>query len=114
MIKQLTISVIAAISISGCSQSVPPCGDSDSTELVKQIANDEMINQLGAKTAEQFEYDVIAIRTTHTNEQTGAHECAAELDISSTITGKSESIPIEYTVEATDDGEHIYVNVFGL
>ena len=72
-----------------------------------------MANQLGAEAAKAFSYDVQAIRTTETNEKTGAQQCAAELKINAS-SGGSNALPITYTVERTDDGKQFYVNVFGL
>lgn len=92
---------------------VPKCGSSDVTGLVTQIADQEMTKQLGEMAAKTFTYNVKTIRTTDSNDETGAHECAANLEIIGK-NGKSNSIPITYTVENTDDGENIYVNVFGL
>lgn len=94
-------------------QGVPKCGSSDVTTLVTQIADREMTKQLGVKAAKMFTYKVQTIRTTNTDENTGAHECASDLKIINN-NGKSNSIPITYTVEKTDDGKNIYVNVFGL
>ena len=106
--------VFAALAVSGCSPTVPKCGDEEVTDLVKQIADEEMNNQLGAELAELFSYEVGAIRTTATNEKTVAYECAAELSITASNTGMTNKAPITYTVEMTDDGEQFYVNVFGL
>mgnify|MGYP006113370931 CR=1 FL=1 len=100
--------------LAGCSPSVPKCGDSETTDLVKQIANEEMISQLGAESAKLFSYSVNAIRTTDENDKTGAFECAAQLEIHASNKGNSNEIPITYTVEMTDDGEEFYVNVYGL
>lgn len=102
------------IALAGCSPTVPKCGDSETTDLVKQIANDEMINQLGLEASKTFTYSVNGIRTTDENEKTGAFECAAQLEIHASKIGNSSEIPITYTVEMTDDGEQFYVNVFGL
>ncbi len=54
-----------------------------------------------------FSYTVSAIRTTSTNEQTGAHECAAQLGITASNTGQTNEIPITYTVEMTDNDEDL-------
>lgn len=93
---------------------VPKCGDSETVDLVKKIADGEMENQLGRAAADIFSYHVGAIRTTSINEQTGSHECSAQLGITASNTGEINEIPITYTVEITDDGEEFYVNVFGL
>jgi hypothetical protein len=114
MKKLIIPAILSTIAISGCSQSVPKCGDTETTDLVKQIADREMGNQLGSEAAKMFSYTVGAIRTTSTNEQTGAHECAAQLGITASNTGQTNEIPITYTVEMTDNGEEFYVNVYGL
>ena len=96
------------------SSGVPACGDSETTDLVTQIADREMENQLGVNAAKMFSYQVNAIRTINTNKQTGAFECAAQLGITASNTGNTSEIPITYTVELTDKGDEFYVNVFGL
>lgn len=45
---------------------VPACGDTETTNLVTQIAGEEMAAQLGADAAGIFSYKVGAIRTTYT------------------------------------------------
>lgn len=112
--KLITIIIACLLISSGCSKFVPACGDESVTDLVKQIAGEEMANSLGKETAKLFSYSVNAIRTTDTNEKTGSHDCAADLEVKASNTGQSQEMPITYTVEATDDGENIYVNVLGL
>lgn len=108
-------SVVACLLITaGCSKAVPACGDESVTNLVKQIAGEEMAKSLGEETAKLFSYSVNAIRTTDTNGKTGARDCAADLEVKASNTGMSQEMPITYTVETTDDGESIYVNVLGL
>lgn len=113
--KKTVITFLAVlVFVSGCAKSVPKCSDSRVTDLVAEIADREMKNQIGEDDASGFKYTVGAIRTTATNEQTGAHECAAELGINHEPTGESSDLQITYTVEVTDDGNDFYVNVFGL
>jgi hypothetical protein len=100
--------------LGGCSPSVPKCGDTETTDLVKEIANDEMVKQVGAEVAKLFSYSVSAIRTTDEDDKTGMFECAAQLEIHASKTGESNEIPITYTVEVTDSGEEFYVSVYGL
>ncbi|MDP2789421.1 MAG: DUF2628 domain-containing protein [bacterium] len=108
------LSIVLLLSVSYFPlQGVPKCGDSDVTKLVTGIADQKMTKQLGAEAAKTFTYAVEAIRTANTNEKTGALECAADLKINGN-NGKSNSMPITYTVENTDDGKDIYVKVFGL
>lgn len=107
-------SICAVLVIAGCTKQVPKCNDTESLELVKQIANTEMANQLGLEASNLFSYSLGFIRTQSTDDETGAHECAAELYIKASNTGDTNTLPITYTVELTDDGKEIYVNVFGL
>ena len=110
----INLSALMCVSaLTACSPSVPKCSDDQTTNLVKEIADREMGNQLGAEAATMFSYDVKAIRTTNTNEKTGAHECSAELKIKAKNGGENP-IPITYTVEKTEDTGQLYVNVFGL
>lgn len=101
----------AALTLAGCGSSVPGCSDSDTTDLVIEIADRELAKQIGATLAKNVEWQVTAIRTTDENEKTGALECAADMEV--TGPAGTNSAPITYTVEATDDGD-FYVNVFGL
>lgn len=111
--KLFSLSALAiTLMLSACSPSVPKCSDTETINLVKEIAGREMRKQVGEEAAKAFSYAVEAIRTTNTHEQTGAHECAAEIEINGN--GRSVSGSITYTVEMTDDGEQFYVKVFGL
>lgn len=101
--------------LAGCSSSAPKCSDSETTDLVLEISYEELARQLGSdltSVMEKFNLAVNAIRTTDENEKTGAYACAAQLDFIGE--GNSESLPITYTVELTDDGEQFYVSVLGL
>jgi len=104
--------ILLGSALTGCSQSVPSCSDSETTELVVEISNGELTRTIGQEVANEIELGVEAIRTTDTNEKTGAFSCAANLSMSGPR-GKN-SLPITYTVEKTDNGEEFYVNVFGL
>lgn len=113
-IKLLIMTSLVVFILAGCSNSVPECGDEETTDLVISIADEEMTRQVGEELAELFTYSVESIRTTDVNDKTGAYKCAADLEITNDNTGEANEIPIEYTVESTDDGEEFYVNVFGL
>lgn len=90
---------LALVSVGLSGSVVPKCGDPETINLVKKIAE---------RKYPFFSPTVSVIRTTSTSKQTGAHECAAQLD---TLAGNA---PITYTVGRTDDGKEVYVNVFGL
>lgn len=110
----LGLATTALLAISGCSNTVPACSDTVTVDLVKEIADREMARQFGPNVASLFSYSVEAIRTTWTDEQTGAHECAAQLTMTASNTGQTDEGPITYTVELTDAGDEIFVNVYGL
>lgn len=113
MKKLLAISLSTlTLSLAGCGGGVPACNDSETKDLVMEIAHDELVRQTGQAVADGVNLDVLAVRTQNTNEQTGSHECAAELSM--TGKGGTNKISITYTVEGTDDGDSFYVNVFGL
>lgn len=114
MKKFVVPALLSTLVIAGCSPSVPKCGDEETIDLVKEIADEEMANQLGAQMAKLFSYKVSAIRTTNVNEKTGAYECAAQLTVTASNTGQSSDLPITYTVELTDDKKEFYVTVYGL
>ncbi|OZT75399.1 hypothetical protein CE457_03130 [Vreelandella boliviensis LC1] len=94
--------------ISACSNNVPGCSDSQVTDLVLEITNDELTKVWGQEDANATHLSLNAIRTTDENEKTGALNCAAELSFN-----QATKFPVTYTVEVTDD-EQIYVTVFGL
>ena len=108
----IVTTIFVSSALTACSQSVPTCSDSDTTELVIEISNGELAKSIGQEGANKIKLSVEAIRTTDTNEKTGAHSCAANLAFSGPK--GNDSIPITYTVEMTDNGKEFYVNVFGL
>lgn len=114
MKKMILVIPLLAL-ISACSSStIPQCSDPEVIETIKEIATAEMINQLGPEVKDVFNYNILAIRTTDENKDTGAYECAAQLEIYANTNNDSKKIPITYTVEKVDNGEDFYVNVFGL
>jgi len=98
--------------ITGCSSSAPKCSDTETTDLVKQIAKEQLAKLQGQEIADQIEMSVDAIRTTDSNDKTGAQQCAAQL----TLKGPNgeNSLDITYTSEKTDKGDEFFVNVYGL
>jgi hypothetical protein len=98
--------------LNGCSQSVPTCSDTETTNLVLEIANNKVAEIYGPEAAAKIKLGIEAIRTTDTHDKTGANTCAANMSMLKE-TGQT-SFPITYTVEMTDNGEEFYVNVFGL
>lgn len=96
------------VALSACSNSIPSCSDKETTNLVIDIAKRELTKQLGATVVQALKYNIADIRTTDKNENTGAYKCAANIEM--TGPSKTNTAPLWYTVEATDDGG-FYVNV---
>ena len=98
--------------ISGCSNNAPECSDSETKQLVLEIAKDEIKKQAGERVANAVSLSLAGVRTTDFNEKTGSQQCAAELKMS----GKNgtKSIDVTYTSELVDDTDEFYVTVYGL
>jgi hypothetical protein len=88
----------------------PKCGASETKDLVIQIAKDELIKQGMSKIIPNLDFEVANIRTTSHNKDVDSYQCASDFKM---IGEKTRTLPITYTVEATDDGESFYVSVFG-
>jgi len=95
-----------------CSNEAPNCTDSDTKDLVIQIANGELVKNIGESRAKTIELSLETIITKDVNEKVGSYKCSANLKM--TGPGGSNSIPITYTSELANDGEDFYVNVYGL
>lgn len=96
------------IVLGACSNSVPTCSDKITTDLAIDITKGELTKQLGAALVQSLKFSVVNVRTTDKNDKTGAFKCAAELKMAGPA--KENTVPIWYTVEATDDG-NFYVSV---
>ena len=93
---------------------VPTCNEKFTTDAVKQLVKREMVAQLGHDAESLFSYVLDDIRTTFTDSETGANECEAQLSISASHAGYTETIAITYAIESTDAGDQFYVSVLGL
>jgi len=109
-IKLIVITIITLAGLSGCTGGTPKCGDSETKDLVIQIAKDELTKQGMSKIIPNIDFEVANIRTTSHNKDVDSYQCAADFKM---IGEKTKTLPITYTVEATDDGKSFYVNVFG-
>lgn len=110
-IKTTLSALTVAALISGCSTSIPECGDQKSVDLVTEKVMTELKKQGGGK-ADEVDIKISSIRTQNTNEQTGAQQCAAELNLTMD-NGRTANGPITYTIEKTDEDE-LFVSVEGL
>ncbi len=112
--KKLMTSIlilVMAFGLSGCFGGTPKCGDSEAKDLVIQITKDELKRKGYAKSIPNLSFVVKHIRTTKHDKEIDTYQCAADLEMIGTTT---KTYPITYSVESTDDGENIYVNVMGL
>ena len=106
-----TVVLLGAIATLSACSSTPECGDSETTDLVKQIVLQELRSGLG-DAADGISINVGAIRTTDHNEKVDSYSCAAQLELLGPR-GKNTH-DITYTVEQTDKGDEYYVQVYGL
>ena len=88
----------------------PKCGDSETKKLVIDIAKVELSKQGMSNIISKLSFEVDNIRTSNYNESVDKYECLADFKMTG---NQTKNLPISYTVEATDDGESFYVNVFG-
>lgn len=109
-IKLTFIAFITIFILSGCTGGTPECGDSETKDLVIQIAKDELKKKGMGNIIPKLNFEVDGIRTTKHNKDVDSYQCAAEFKM---IGDKTETLSITYTVESTDDGNEFYVNVYG-
>ena len=111
--KKFVLAIATSGLIAGCSSPTPDCSSDEATDLVIEITQDEMASYVGSSLAESLEYTLEGIRTREHDESIDTYLCAAELTISGLPQGPSSS-GIEYSIESTDAGDEVYVEVFGL
>lgn len=113
--NKFTASIIGAALvavITGCSSSAPKCADQKTIDLVVQIAKQEVAKAAGKDWADKVQFTLSAIRTTGTDDKTGAQKCAATMLIKTPE--KEDQGDITYVSEKTDkDGQQV-VTVYGL
>lgn len=96
---------------SACSPSVPKCSDDLVVTTVEGIYKKQMEALLSSLDF-SMSFKVDTIRTLDTNSTTGAHECAAMLNIvTPNEPAASQSRPIKYKVETLDDTAEVYVSI---
>lgn len=109
--KVSTVVLLGSIAALSACSSTPKCGDSETTDLVKQIIQQELRGVLGGA-VDGIAINVGAIRTTDHNEKVDSYSCAAQVELVGP--GGKETHDITYTVEQTDKGDEFYVQVYGL
>ena len=119
LICRMIVITGCAVLLAACGSKAPECGDQQVQDLATQIIKDKSRKQMEAlypfempddikNKLDNLKLSLAAIRTTATNEETGAQECAAELDNG---TGK---VAITYKVELTNKKGEFYVTVNGI
>lgn len=95
------------ILIAGCGDNTPKCNSTDTIETAVSIIE----KHYAIMNIENVELK--NIRTTGKDKNIGMSQCAADADLSFKDNG-NPTIPVTYTTQLTDDGNNIYVNIWGL
>jgi len=101
--------------MASCGQA-PKCSSEEAKETVLDISRNELKKQMNSaygndNMADKLKLALDAIREKEVNKETGARHCSAELVMEGS--GKSQRLPIDYTLENTEDG-NFYASVYGL
>ena len=88
----------------------PSCSASETKEIVIQIAKEELAKQGYSKSIPNLEFEVANIRTSSYNESVDIYQCSADFKV---IGKDTNTLPITYSVQATDDRKNFYVEVNG-
>lgn len=96
-----------AIIIAGCGDNTPKCNSTDTIETAVSIIKRQYAQMNFSKV------EIKNVRTTGKDKDIGMSQCAADVDLGYT-SGVNYTKPITYTTQLTDDGENIYVNIWGL
>lgn len=101
-----------AMFAAGCSKSAPKCSDQTTIDLVFDITKRELQKTIAQEAIDSISLSLHAIRTTSTDDKTGAQSCAAQL----VMKGERGEAPIDitYKSERTDKDNQQIVTVWGL
>jgi hypothetical protein len=116
---KLLLLAACTVAIASCGTKAPECSDQQVQDLAIKIVKDRMLEQMSniypmgipdqiKENTDKLQLKLDAIRTTATDEKTGAQQCAAELN------APNGKIPLTYTVELTSKKGEIYVTVSGI
>lgn len=96
-------SLVLIACLSGCTDSVPKCGDDDTIALVKNIVAQQMGEDDQATAAEMKAQMVVEYpRASGFNESIKKYECEARL-----VGGGTYQLPITYESQIDDGGQHV-------
>lgn len=93
--------------LSACGDNTPQCNSSDTIETAVSIIKRQFAQMNFTKV------EIKNIRTTGKDKDVGISQCAADVDLGYS-SGANYTKPITYTTQLTDDGNNIYVNIWGL
>ncbi|MCS3434039.1 hypothetical protein [Klebsiella sp. BIGb0407] len=99
----------------GCDTKTPNCSGEETQALVHQIVQKELVKaypNVPQDKLNSLQISLNAIRTQSHNAERDSYSCAANLTFSRF--GQNNSTPITYTIEKVDNGQHFYVQVYGL
>lgn len=119
MKNKLALIAAAGLLVTGCGTKAPECSEQQVQDLVIKIVKDKMLEQMNniypmgipdqiKANTENLKLTLEAIRTTASDEKTGAQQCAADLN------APNGKIPLTYTVELTSKKGEFYVTVSGI
>jgi len=96
-------SLVLIVCLSGCTGSVPKCGDEDTIALVKNIVTQQMGEDSEATAAEMKAQLVVEYpRASGFKESIKKYECEARL-----VGGGTYQLPITYESQIDDGGQHV-------
>lgn len=104
--------VASGLMVASCSNEAPSCASKEVQDTVIKIYREGMEKVAGAAVVASIKLELDAIRTTSTDEKTGAHMCAAQMKV--TGPGPGGNIDVTYKVENTEKSGEFYVTVFDL
>lgn len=107
--KRLILIVMAVFTLSGCSKSAPKCSDAGTVKLASDIVKQEAQKMIPAN---DMTVKIDNIRTTGSDDKTGAQFCAGEalIDSVSMPAVKGTKLQITFKSELTDKKDQ-YVTV---
>lgn len=79
--KSFLVPIALALTLSGCTPSVPDCGDEKTTSLVKQLVLQNLLGEESAKLTEMFKVEVNAVQTLSHAKDPEKYECKANIKV---------------------------------
>ena len=103
--------ILGFFALTGCSNSTPNCSDKDTTDLVIEIAKDELKREGLGKIIPKLDFRVDGISTIERDKELDTYKCKADFKMINKTNGVVKTLPITYRVYSTDKGDEFYVEV---